>query len=564
MLTLDTDNSCRICMAENTKLESIFDQHNDRQISEIIMEISGIKIEETDSLSKKICEDCRTKVIDFSAFRQLCIDTDDTVRYNILLAEQTESLVEVDDHVIEENINQYEEECFIEENIDISQDGNTEYMETLVNDDEESSDKITEAIILEESSQDINNELTQKMREAHYAKEQLKKHKCPFCTKSFLFPSKVTRHVAAVHKNLNEPKKNIKKNHTCPICGKAFVSQFKVRRHMVVHDTELKTGLQKNWSRNYFLCETCNRKFHTQTTFDRHILICDLLLRSTLGRPENYQFICVICSELFFDHDEMADHMKNLHDQHADHTCQLCSFTGSLQEIIKHGRYHEENVTYHCCICEKTFPNGDEIIMHLLRHAEYKPFECSQPGCNKTFFDKYKLKQHIQTHDPNAKKNFICEFCQRSFAQLDYLNCHIRRKHSSVKPYSCSYCPKQFAFLHDLNLHSANHTGNKKHICQICDTSFTKAWSLKQHMSLHEVSATPHKCKKCDFTALSKSEVNNHYVVHLQTESQVSYLCGECDVECRTEDDLKNHLEEAHSQFSFIDSNNSDYNLEIP
>jgi hypothetical protein len=181
------------------------------------MEISGIKIEENDLLSKKICEDCRMKVIDFSAFRQLCIDTDDTVRYNILLAEQTESLVDIDDQVVEENnITECEEECFIEEDIDISQEDNSEYMEVLVNDDDESNDKNTEAIVLEESSQDINSkeneiviervdsrsnirvnyvlessdELTQKMREAHFAKEQLKKHKCPFCTKSFLFPSK--------------------------------------------------------------------------------------------------------------------------------------------------------------------------------------------------------------------------------------------------------------------------------------------------------------------------------------------------------------------------------------
>jgi len=217
MLTLDTDNSCRICMTENTKLISIFSKHNDRPISEIVMEISGIKIEENDLLSKKICEDCRMKVIDFSGFRQLCIDTDDTVRYNILLAEQTESLVEVDEQAIEENnITECEEECFIEEDIDISQEDNSEYMEVLVNDDDESNDKITEAIVLEESSEDINSkeneiviervdsrsniranyvlessdELTQKMREAHFAKEQLKKHKCPFCTKSFLFPSK--------------------------------------------------------------------------------------------------------------------------------------------------------------------------------------------------------------------------------------------------------------------------------------------------------------------------------------------------------------------------------------
>lgn len=35
-----------------------------------------------------------------------------------------------------------------------------------------------------------NDELTQQMRAAHKAKEQLKKHKCPYCTKCFMFPSK--------------------------------------------------------------------------------------------------------------------------------------------------------------------------------------------------------------------------------------------------------------------------------------------------------------------------------------------------------------------------------------
>lgn len=169
------------------------------------------------------------------------------------------------------------------------------------------------------------------------------------------------------------------------------------------------------------------------------------------------------------------------------------------------------------------------------------------------------------THDPDTKKNYICEFCQKSFGQLDYLNCHIRRKHSSVKPYSCQFCPKQFAFLHDLNLHLANHTGNKKHMCLICNATFTKAWSLKQHMTLHEVSPTPNKCKNCDFKAASKSELKVHYTSHLEFESQVSYLCSECNVECRTEEALKSHSEEVHGQFSFIDSNNSDpYNLEIP
>ena len=228
---------------------------------------------------------------------------------------------------------------------------------------------------------------------------------------------------------------------------------------MVVHDSELKLGLQKNWSRNYFLCEMCNKKFHTQTTFDRHKLICDLLRKSLIERSDDHEYFCVICAQIFLSHDDMVDHMKS--HPHTNHHCVMCPDVNySLSDMIRHGKNHEENVTYRCCVCQKTYPNGDEIVTHLLRHKEYKPFSCRE--CGKSFFDKYKLRQHLNTHDPNVPKNFICEFCQRAFAAQDYLNCHIRRKHSESKPYQCDFCPKSFAFLHDLNLHLSIHTGKLK------------------------------------------------------------------------------------------------------
>jgi Zinc-finger associated domain (zf-AD)/Zinc finger, C2H2 type len=406
MLTIDTANSCRICMISTCQLESIFLTQDGRSTSEIVTEISGVNIDRNDGLSKKICEECKGKALELSAFRQLCIDSDETVRYNLFLAEQSEGecigesqndnefesvnedleMLQLDDDEDDDD----EEECFIEEDVDLKIEDNPNILEIFIDadtmdksldDEPERNSKHPEhekIVVIErvdsknrikpKYSYDTHEDLTEKMREAHFAKEQMKKHKCPYCYKCFMFPSKVNRHIAAVHRNMNEPKKVIKKNHNCHICGKAFVSQFKVKRHMVVHDTELKTGLQKNWSKNYFLCETCNRKFHTRTTFDRHTMICSMLIKSTITRSADYEYICVICSDTFKAHDDMIDHMRGNHEQTAEHHCQLCNeFVGSLQEIVKHGKYHEENATHKCCVCKKFFPNGDEIMMHLLR-----------------------------------------------------------------------------------------------------------------------------------------------------------------------------------------------------
>lgn len=71
MLTLDCENSCRICLLEGPKLTSIFEEQQDnRKLSEILNEIAGIEIENDDKLSKKICDDCKFKTLDYSAFRQ--------------------------------------------------------------------------------------------------------------------------------------------------------------------------------------------------------------------------------------------------------------------------------------------------------------------------------------------------------------------------------------------------------------------------------------------------------------------------------------------------------------
>lgn len=207
-MDLTIELSCRICMLSSDNLTSIFKQHEGRSISELISDFSGVQIEISDSLSQKICKECFEKAVELHAFRQLCIDSDDTVRFNILLADSCDSVIEAHEGVSDKLLLKADEMSTIEEEYFVQEDeeGHTEYDEIFEEDQfidevESSEDSQQRTVLIERvdakttaSNSEIYNmetsELTAKMREAHFAREQLKKHKCPHCDKFFKFPSK--------------------------------------------------------------------------------------------------------------------------------------------------------------------------------------------------------------------------------------------------------------------------------------------------------------------------------------------------------------------------------------
>ncbi len=144
----------------------------------------------------------------------MCIDSDETVRYNLLLEENQKEEETIEENLqIEFSQELPEEETAVDEvimeeiayldeneseNAVISEDA-VEYevysLDSIDLINEEGPKEISEKSIEEKNQDYVVREfefdsLTEKMRAAHFAKEQLKKHKCPYCEKSFLYPSK--------------------------------------------------------------------------------------------------------------------------------------------------------------------------------------------------------------------------------------------------------------------------------------------------------------------------------------------------------------------------------------
>jgi hypothetical protein len=90
-----------------------------------------------------------------------------------------------------------EEESYLDDSADpvIEEDENDRFevldLEELDIQDGINIGDVKNIAIISTSQENVDlDEVAQKMKAAHLAKEQLKKHKCPYCEKTFMFPSK--------------------------------------------------------------------------------------------------------------------------------------------------------------------------------------------------------------------------------------------------------------------------------------------------------------------------------------------------------------------------------------
>lgn len=146
-------------------------------------------------------------------------------------------------------------------------------------------------------------------------------------------------------------------------------------------------------------------------------------------------------------------------------------------------------------ICGMGFYRIDDLVSHItdthLLNGTTMGFVCSWKDCSRNglpFKAKYKLINHIRVH--TGEKPFNCSNpgCGKSFARAENLKIHVRT-HTGERPFACEFkgCDKRFANSSDRRKHIHVHTLEKPYHCKFsgCDKSYTHPSSLRKHMKVH-------------------------------------------------------------------------------
>ncbi|XP_047191703.1 oocyte zinc finger protein XlCOF6 isoform X3 [Scophthalmus maximus] len=365
-------------------------------------------------------------------------------------------------------------------------------------------------------------------------------HKCPVCSKCFIYRSQVIRHLrtnrscrsaltpagvvmmqdspGACDEKPRPPEPRLPqprpgRAHSCFQCNAVFKTKAELLSHQRSHR-----------ARPVYQCGQCERKFHHLSSLTNH-------KQTHLDRG---RFTCGRCHKAFGSAKERDAH--RLQHRQPDLTCTVCEQTFSSQmQLLRHLQTHSvegAEPRYSCRFCELTFSGVTQLRIHQRTHA-LRSYQCDL--CSKTYGSLTGLQSHRASH--GAESRFLCSQCGKRFKTRGGLESHLRT-HTGERPYRCPYCPKDFAALAGLNVHVRRHTGERPYVCTVCGKGWPSGGDLQKHMRMH-TGERPYVCLDCGKAFAISCHLTEHRRIHT---GEKPFSCPDCGKCLRRKFDLKKHM----------------------
>ena len=364
----------------------------------------------------------------------------------------------------------------------------------------------------------------------HYLNDhpELKAGCCIDCNTIIAPRSKMSKHMAAVHKP---------KNDLCPICGKNFRN---VRDHVAV-----KHG---NKERNH-VCDSCGKKFTHPLLLSAHISKIHSVRK---------QLPCKFCGQIFMEKNPLRFHYWAIHLKVKPYKCKHCHYCGTQPQKI-----------YEHCRSVHKFPGGKKDVEHVEEEfARIREFE-TQHGLNRQEF--------------KASREFLCWLCKKNCQSNQGLLKH-EFSHLDLSPFECKQCGMKFKMKVLLQSHLDKRHNEKisatiiegnpeimglyERVRKLSTNSIDTYNKYKDSDSSMDEKTGEKRlvmCKKCQITGLNYAEFLDHFhkthgnlFNHLQqetndvTQPDAKQDCSEmlrckcCGFETLIPEVLQKHIAEVH------------------
>lgn len=291
----------------------------------------------------------------------------------------------------------------------------------------------------------------------------------------------------------------------CTECGEEFENSQTIVNHMKIHYAVIPIDSIKVESESEDTKEAINIR-PQQEELPKELNETDHSI--TVSHKTSIYFTCHICDKEFtikYREKHLATHI-NLQ----QYKCQICyrgyNTSGAL---TRHSRIHADGFSLPTCdYCNRSFKNKYKLRQHMLKQhidgyvIEIK-YNCEL--CTRGFHSRSLYEAHMRRH--RDEKPFQCAICGLAFVSVGCLNSHKRRHRE--KPHKCDLCSRAYFKPNQLNEHKKSHTGERAYNCPICGKPFGTRKVMGQHKRLHDAEKR-YKCKFCKKTFAQSSGRRKH------------------------------------------------------
>uniref|UniRef100_H2YQI8 C2H2-type domain-containing protein n=1 Tax=Ciona savignyi TaxID=51511 RepID=H2YQI8_CIOSA len=109
-----------------------------------------------------------------------------------------------------------------------------------------------------------------------------------------------------------------------------------------------------------------------------------------------------------------------------------------------------------------------------------------------------------------GEKKYLCENCDRRFADPSNLQRHIRQQHVGARAHPCPECGKTFATSSGLKQHQHIHSSVKPFTCEVCHKSYTQFSNLCRHKRMQANCRSHMRCGTCKSLFPNISSLTKH------------------------------------------------------